>query len=84
MFYVYALYSNVANRMYIGLTSNIERRLLEHNSGLTKSTKSYKPWALFYSEKCNTRIEAREREKYLKSGCGREILKEILIKTGNH
>ena len=78
MYFVYAIHSEIVNRIYVGMSSNVEKRLLEHNSGKTKSTKGYKPWTLFYKETLETRTEARIREKYLKSGCGKEFLKEIL------
>ena len=57
------------------MTSNFERRLKEHNSGQNKSTKSFVPYDVIFTEKFETRIEARQREKYLKSGSGREFIK---------
>lgn len=74
---VYAIVSDVDNRIYVGLTKNLLRRVGEHNSGFVKSTKAYKPWTVFYTEDADTRIEARQREKYLKSGFGKEFLKMI-------
>ncbi len=78
MYYVYALKSIRHNRIYVGITKNLETRLKDHNLGRTKSTKYYKPWILFYSEEFNSRIIAREREKKLKSGFGKEYLKNIV------
>ncbi|MDD5449577.1 MAG: GIY-YIG nuclease family protein [Candidatus Omnitrophica bacterium] len=78
MYFVYALATKNNTRIYVGLTKNLKLRTREHNSGKTKSTKAYKPWILFYSEKFNTRLEARAREKVLKSGFGKEFLKNIL------
>jgi putative endonuclease len=63
------------------LTNNLERRFNEHNNGKNKSTKAYVPWQLIYVEGFETRIEARKREKYLKSGIGREFIKEIVKKA---
>ena len=77
MFFVYALKSINRNYIYVGLTSNIEERLMRHNNGYEKTTKPYSPFKLIYSEKVETRIEARKREKYLKSGIGKEFLKSI-------
>jgi putative endonuclease len=57
------------------LTDNVERRLKEHNSGKTSSTKFYAPWALIFVEKFDTRLEARKREIYLKGGSGKEYIK---------
>ena len=50
---------------------------MRHNNGYEKTTKPYTPFKLIYSEKVETRIEARKREKYLKSGIGKEFLKSI-------
>jgi len=76
-FIVYALKSKVDKRIYVGFTVDLERRIKEHNQGHTKSTKAYKPWFLIYQEYVETRDVARKREKYLKSGCGKEFLKTI-------
>ncbi len=76
-YYTYALVSLNDGNLYIGITSDPERRLIEHNKGQVRSTKSRRPFKLFYIEKLSSRIEARNREKFLKSGCGREFLKYI-------
>jgi putative endonuclease len=78
MFYVSVLKSLVDKRLYKGLTKDLNKRVKEHNSGWTRSTKAYRPWKLVYFERFQTLHEAREREKYLKSGIGREFLKNIL------
>jgi len=77
MFTVYAIRSQVRNYIYVGMTSNMERRLKEHNNGENRSTKAYKPFELIYTETFETRVEAREKEKYLKSGIGKEFLKNL-------
>ena len=78
MYNVYILKSEIDGRLYKGITNDLRRRLKEHNSGKHKSTKGYKPWKLVYSEEVKDRMEAREREKYFKSGSGREFLKHTL------
>ena len=75
-FYVYVLKSETHFRFYVGMTQRLEERLKEHNSGKTKSTKGYGPWKLFFFEECSSRLEARMREKYLKSGAGKEYIKD--------
>ena len=82
MYTVYAILSLKDGRIYVGFSSNIERRVNEHNAGKTKSTKGFRPWKLFFTENVDSRIEARKREKYWKSGTGKEQLKE-LVKTTN-
>jgi putative endonuclease len=79
--FVYAIKSEIDGRIYIGMSQNLSQRLKQHNNGLTKSTKGYKPWRLVYFEKYPSRLLARSREKYLKSGIGRELLKTKLIPT---
>jgi len=74
MFTVYVLRSLKNGYRYIGQTNDLERRLLGHNSGLTKSIKSQTPFILVYKEIFNSRLEATRREKFLKSGQGREWL----------
>jgi putative endonuclease len=77
MYYVYALKSLVDGRIYVGFSSHVQRRVMEHNSGYVFSTKGYRPWELIHQESVNTRTEARIRERYLKSGIGKEFLKSI-------
>jgi putative endonuclease len=79
MFYVYAILSLKRSYIYVGLTSDIERRIRQHNKGYEKTTKPYAPFQLIYSEQFDTRAEARKREKYLKSGAGKEFLRSRLI-----
>ena len=77
MYYVYALRSIPRKYIYVGLTDNTERRIAEHNSENEKTTRSYAPFKTILIEKYDTRIEARKREKYLKSGIGKEYLKTL-------
>ncbi|MCF6353208.1 MAG: GIY-YIG nuclease family protein [Cyclobacteriaceae bacterium] len=77
-YFVYILKSEVNGKTYTGYTSDLEQRIKEHNSGKTKSIKPYIPYKLIYSEILNSKEEAIKREKYLKSGIGREFIKSIL------
>lgn len=77
-FIVYVLKSEVNGRLYIGQTQNLVLRLKEHNAGKTKSIKPYIPYKVIYIEQLESRIEAVKREKYLKSGSGREFLRKTL------
>ncbi|OGY63932.1 MAG: endonuclease [Candidatus Harrisonbacteria bacterium RIFCSPLOWO2_02_FULL_41_11] len=72
MFYVYILKSLKNGRFYIGSTNNLERRLNEHNSGKSKYTSLTRPFVLIFKEEYLSRSEAMRREKFLKSGRGRE------------
>jgi len=61
--------------LYKGHCEVLERRLAEHNSGKTKSTKGGIPWEIVWFEKFETREEAMKREKYLKTAAGRRYVK---------
>lgn len=79
MYYVYVI-QNQKNRIYIGQTNNLEKRLNQHNDKKF-SKKSYTkiqkgPWKLIYKENYLTRQEAEKREKALKSHKGRDWLRE--------
>ena len=78
MYFVYAIKSEKDGRIYVGMCSNTEVRLKEHNVGKTKSTKGFTPWRLIYKEEAINRAEARKREIYLKSGIGKEFLKSLV------
>ena len=75
---VYAIKSLSKNYIYVGLTSNLEERLRRHNQGYEKTTRAYKPFVLLYEEVCENRVAARQREKYFKSGSGKEFLRSLL------
>lgn len=77
MFVVYAIKSLKRKYIYVGISGKLDRRLAEHNGGKNKTTKPYRPFRLIYSEEFDTRLEARIREKYLKSDSGKEFLKNI-------
>lgn len=76
MYYVYVIRSLKDGKNYTGITSDIDRRLREHNSGQTKSSKTRIPFMLIYFEEAADRKLARERESHLKSGIGREFLEQ--------
>ncbi|MDG5491029.1 GIY-YIG nuclease family protein [Psychroserpens sp. SPM9] len=76
MVFVYVLKSLVDGRLYVGMSQDVINRLKEHNLGRTKSTKGYRPWIKIHEEVYPDRPTARHREKYLKSGYGKQWLKE--------
>ena len=80
MFYVYAICSKKDGNLYIGISSDPGKRLKDHNSGMTKSLLHRRPLELIYTEVCENRVVARQREKILKSGFGREFLKKFIPK----
>ncbi|MBI3123646.1 MAG: GIY-YIG nuclease family protein [Ignavibacteriales bacterium] len=62
----YILFSHSTNRFYVGHTNNISRRLLEHNSGVNKSTKSGSPWVLVFTREFDSKSEAISLEMKIK------------------
>ena len=66
MFYVYIIKSVKSNQLYFGSTSDLRRRLTEHNSGLSPHTKKHMPYKLIYYEAYRSEIDARKRESNLK------------------
>ena len=78
MIEVYALLSKKNGDIYVGMAINAENRLKEHNGGKSKYTKGLRPWEIFRIEYFRDWKEARKREKYLKSGIGKEFLKSLV------
>ena len=62
------------------MTKDLDVRFLRHNGGYERTTKPYRPFKLIFTETCDSRSKAREREKYLKSGIGKEFLKNLIKK----
>jgi len=63
---------------YVGYTTNLKKRLEEHNSGKVKSTKDRSPLRVVYYEVCYNQADALHREKYLKSSYGKRYIKNRL------
>ncbi len=76
--FVYVLRSSVTGRLYTGATTDLDRRLLQHNSGLSRSTKNRGPWVLVHKEELASLADALRRERFLKTGRGRDELQRIL------
>ena len=77
-YFVYILQSQKDGRYYIGSTSNVSARLVFHNNGLQRSTKSRVPFVLVYSETFSNKQDALKREKQIKSFKGGNAFKRLL------
>ena len=77
MYLVYVL-QNSNGELYKGSTSDVEERIIYHNRGWSHWTKGRGPWHLVHSECFQTKTEALKRERFLKSGKGREYLHNII------
>jgi putative endonuclease len=73
MFYVYVLHSRADHGLYIGFSTNLKKRIAEHEDGASFATKYRGPWKLIYYEAYIDRQDAERREPYLKSGSGRRF-----------
>src|SRR3989338_3277895 len=78
MYYTYILQSRKDGKWYTGATSDLRKRLNQHNSGQVRATKGRGPFGLIYYEACLNEQDAFAREKYLKSGVGKRYLKNRL------
>lgn len=79
-YFLYILKSESTNRSYIGQTSDLEKRLWEHNNGKSLSTRRKGPWKLVYYEEFATRSGALMRERYFKSVPGRlELSSKVIV-----
>jgi putative endonuclease len=79
MFYCYVLRSQTIGRRYVGSCEDLTERIRRHNGRDSKATKHGVPWVLAYSESFATRFEAAQRERYYKTGGGRDELDKISV-----
>ncbi len=79
MWYVYILKSARDKKLYIGSTDNINRRLLEHNSGEVEATKNRVPLILEAYVAVKDKVKASELEQYFKTGPGSAILNRRIL-----
>ncbi|WP_433833366.1 GIY-YIG nuclease family protein [Flavobacterium anhuiense] len=78
-FVVYVLFSEKFSKTYIGFTSNLIERFKSHNQLATKGyTLKFRPWKVIHVEFFDSKSEAMKREKYLKTGIGREFIKNLI------
>jgi putative endonuclease len=77
-YFAYVLRSEKTGRRYVGSSEDLDDRFARHNAGHSKATKHGVPWLLIHSESVATRSEAVLRERYLKTGAGRDELDRLL------
>mgnify|MGYP001592272314 CR=1 FL=1 len=80
MYYVYILVSEkMPDKVYVGFTTNLTKRLQEHNGGLSTYTKSFKPWKMVCAIRFTESEQAEKFERYLKKGSGFAFMKKHLL-----
>ena len=78
MYFVYIIKSLKDGNYYVGITSNLGKRLNEHNRGKNRSTKGRVPFKLVNYEEFDTLSGARQREKFLKSYKGVQEKRKLM------
>ncbi len=79
MISVYALKNEINHEIYVGISNNVDRRIMEHNAGKNRYTKAFRPWSVFYTEDYPDYSTARVKEKNLKSAAGKRFLRRYLL-----
>jgi putative endonuclease len=77
-FFVYIIFSASLDKYYVGYTSDLEKRLLEHNDGISVFTSKTSDWSLKYSEPYSTRDLAMKREKDIKRKKSRKYVEWLI------
>ncbi|MFA6619069.1 MAG: GIY-YIG nuclease family protein [Candidatus Neomarinimicrobiota bacterium] len=80
MYYVYIIQSKITRNYYIGYTSDVQRRLDQHNQGKTRSTKAYKPWELVFTKGFESKRKARQIELKIKKMKSHKFIERLINK----
>ena len=78
-YYVYILWSALLSKTYTGFTTDFNARVLAHNVGVKGWTIRGRPWILVHKEPFTDKVEALKREKYFKTGAGRDYVKQHIL-----
>ena len=73
---IYVLKSGLDGNLYIGCTSDMQRRIIQHESGKVLSTKYRRPLSIVYRELFTDKYEAYKMERFYKTAVGKRILKK--------
>ncbi len=77
-FFVYIVYSQLLDKYYVGYTINLEKRITEHNTGISSYTAKASDWVLKYSESYPFREAAIAREKEIKNKKSRKYIEWLI------
>ena len=78
-YYVYVLYSKKYDKIYVGYTNHVLRRMHDHNVRGHGWTSHYRPWVLVHVEEFSEKSSAIRREKELKTARGRKYIREEIL-----
>ncbi len=79
MYYTYILQSQKDDSRYIGVTTDLKKRLVEHNVGGSIYSKTRRPYKIIWYAAFANKVRAYAFEKYLKSSSGYAFAKKRLI-----
>ena len=82
MYFLYILYSSKIDKFYIGVTADLEERIIKHNRKSKGFTNTGRPWIIVYSEPYADKKTAHLRETQLKNWKNRDRIVD-LINTGS-
>ncbi len=77
-YFIYII-KNKDGKIYIGQTYDVNKRMIEHNKIGLGYTSKFRPWKLIHKEMFLSRQEAMDRERYLKTGNGRDWIKNNIL-----
>ncbi|MEW5842457.1 MAG: GIY-YIG nuclease family protein [Bacteroidota bacterium] len=77
-YFVYILQSQKNGKYYVGQTNDLEKRISQHNSGYSFSTKHGIPWELLFQKEFASRSEAMQYERELKSYKSHDYILRII------
>ena len=77
-FVVYILFSLKLDKFYTGYTTDIAKRIVEHNSGISDFTSKATDWKVVYIENFSTREEAMKRERAIKGKKSRKYIEWLV------
>ena len=82
MSWFYVLKNDTTGRYYSGSTNNLEKRIIQHKKGYTRTTRVLKAYKLVYSEEYGNIYEARKREKQIKSYKSKKYIEWLISQKG--
>ncbi len=81
-YYLYILQSEKDDSFYVGITSDIKKRLLFHNNGWQRYTKNKRPWKLVYIREFSSKSEALKQERKIKKKKSKKYIKWLIDNAG--
>ena len=76
LYFVYCIQSDIdPSPYYIGTTTDVSRRLIDHNTGKSIHTNKFRPWKILTYTAFEDKTKADKFEAYLKTGSGRAFAK---------